>query len=60
MIPKIFALTSVDIYLYSPSENFQIDPVTLILDKVSNTIILGQTQWSITTMYMMNSLIGGP
>lgn len=50
----MLALTSVDIYLYSPSEHFQIDQVTSILDKISNRVILGQTQWSIATMYMLN------
>lgn len=60
MTPKMLALGSVDIYLYSPSEHFQIDQVPSILDKILNKVILGQTQWSITTMYMINSFNGGP
>lgn len=40
----MLALGSVDIYLYSPSEHFQIDQVPSILDKILNKVILGQTQ----------------
>lgn len=47
-------------HLFSPSEHFQIDKVPSILDKIPNKVSLGQTQWSITTMYMMNSFKGGP
>lgn len=56
----MLALSSVDIYLFSPSEHFQIDRVPSILDKIPNKVVLGQTQQSITTMYMINSFKGGP
>lgn len=55
MTPKMLALSSVDIYLFSLSEHFQIDKVPSILDKIPNEVILGRTQCSITTMYMINS-----
>lgn len=56
----MLVLSSVDIYLFSPSEHFQIDRVPSILDKIPNKVILGQSQRSITTMYMINSFKGGP
>lgn len=39
---------------------FSIDRVPSILDKIPNKVILGQSQRSITTMYMINSFKGGP
>lgn len=54
MTAKMLVLSSVDIYLFSPSEHFQIDKVPSILDTIPNKVILGQTQWSITPMYMIN------
>lgn len=60
MTPKMLALSSVDIYLFSPSEHFQIDGVPSILDKIPNKVILGRTQQSITTIYILNSFKGGP
>lgn len=56
----MLALGSSDIYLFSPSEHFQIDKVLSILDKILNKVISGQIQRSITTMYMINSFKGGP
>lgn len=60
MTPKMLVLSSVDIYLFSPSEHVQIDKVPSILDKIPNKVILGQTQWSITMVYMRYSFKGVP
>lgn len=56
----MLALSTVDIYFFTPSEHFQIDRDPSVLDKIPNKVILGQTQRSITTMYMINSSRGGP
>lgn len=56
----MLVLSSVDIYLFSPSEHFQIDRVPSILDQIPNKVILGQAQQSITKMYKIETFKGGP
>lgn len=58
MTRKMLALSTVDIYLFTPSEPFQIDRDPSVLDTIPNQVLLGQTQRSITTMYMINSSRG--
>lgn len=47
------------LFIFYPSEHIQIDRVPSILNKIPNKVILGQSQRSITTMYMIDSFKGG-